>query len=210
MTPEIFHSIILIFTTAFSFMLVKTSLHQYDLQITAIIFVFYFVLKRIFRNQLLSSQLLDSVVFTLIILNIINSTGGPNSPLFFLNYFLIFTLALLLEPVISLTFSLNLVIFYIFSFSGNNIKELLPIISLTFLTPFALILGQEHLKNEKLKIKNQKLTEENFLFLTLIVKNHLKNIKTALENFMGDHELHLIKKTVNRLERLIEKYEKQS
>lgn len=218
MTPEIFHSIILIITTAFSFFLVKTPLFQYDLQITAFLFVLYFLSKRLLKSQLiainskfLSQKLIDSVVFTLVILNFINSTGGPSSHLFFLNYFLIFALSLLLEPIISITFSLNLVIFYLINLSSNqSLKEIITIFSLPFLTPFALLLGQEHLKIQKLKIKNQKLKEETFLFLTLIIKNHLKNIKEAVENFMGDHHLQIIKKSVRRLERLIDRFEKNS
>ena len=46
------------------------------------------------------------------------------------------------------------------------------------------------------------------LFITLLIKNHLKNIKEAVENFVGDHELDIIKKSASRMEKLIEKYEK--
>lgn len=246
MSQEIFHSIILIFTIALSFSLVKTPFYQYDLQITALIFIVYFLTKKIFSQQSKNTptsgrqleykqslvktstpstlsfsfnyphQLLDSVIFTLLILNIVNSTGATKSPLFFLNYFLIFALSLILEPIISITTALTLVIFYLFSLPENpSIKELIPIFSLPFLTPFALFLGQEHIKNEKLKAQGSRLKniiaknqEESFLFLSLILKNHIKTIKEAVENFMGDHELHQIKKSVHRMEKLIEEYEK--
>ncbi len=210
MSVEIFHSIVLILTIAFSFLLVKTQFYQYDLQITALIFIIYFSIKRILpklritNRQLPSYQILDSVIFTLLILNIVNSTGATKSPLFFLNYFLIFALSLILEPIISITATLTLVIFYLFSLPENQtINELLPIFSLPFLTPFALFLGQERVKNEKLE-------EDSFLFLSLVIKNHLKNIKEAVDNFMGDHELHKIKKSAHRMERLIEEYEKSN
>lgn len=220
MPAEIFHSIILILTIAFSFLLTKTFFYQYDLQITALIFIVYFLGKKIAsqssKNIVLDGRLtddqriFDGVIFTLIVLNIINSTGATQSPLFFLNYFLIFALSLLLEPIISITTTLTLVIFYLLSLPPNqSLKELLPIFSLPFLTPFALLLGQEHIKIQKLKTKNQKLREETFLFLALVIKNHLKNIKDAVENFMGDHELEIIEKNIQRLEKLIEKYEKQ-
>ena len=221
MPVEIFHSIILVFTIAFSFLLTKTAFYQYDLQITALIFIIYFLGKKIAsqssKNIRLSDRLtdyhrsFDAVIFTLIILNIVNSTGATQSPLFFLNYFLIFALALLLEPVISITATLTLVIFYLLSLPPDqSLKQLLPIFSLPFLTPFALLLGQEHIKIQKLKVKNQKLKEDNFLFLSLIIKNHLKIIKEAVENFTGDHELEQINKSTQRIEKLIEKYEKQS
>jgi len=221
MSPEIFHSIILILTIAFSFLLIKTPFYQYDLQITAFIFIIYFLLKKFlskYQTTNIKYRLFDSVIFTLLILNIINSTGATKSPLFFLNYFLIFALSLLLEPIISITTTLTLVIFYLLSLpQDQSLKELLPIFSLPFLTPFALFFGQEHIKNTKLKAQSSKLKniiaknqEESFLFLSLIVKNHLKNIKKAVENFMGDHELDIIKKNTSRMEHLIDKFEKSS
>jgi hypothetical protein len=215
MSLEIFHSIILILTITFSFILIKTPFYRYDLHITALIFIVYFLAKRILPKlpitnyQLLSSRIVDSIIFTLIILNIVNSSGGTKSPLFFLNYFLIFALSLILEPIISITTTLTLVIFYLLSLPENqSIQELLPIFSLPFLTPFAMFLGQEYVENIKLKTKNEKLEEDSLLFLSLIIKNHLKNIKKAVENFMGDHELEQIKKSTHRMEKLIEKFEK--
>ncbi len=215
MSPAIIHSIILVFTIAFSFVFSKTSFAQYDLQISALLFLILFLGKRFFKDK---SRLLESVVFTLIVLIIINSTGGITSDFFFLIYFLLFSLSLLLEPIISITTTLTLVIFYIMSLPENQeIKGLLPIFSLAFLTPFAMFLGQEFKKNYKLRIANSALKktiisnqEETFLFLSLMLKNHLKSIKHAVENFMGDHQLHQIKKHTREIERLIEKFEKES
>ncbi|PIP15115.1 hypothetical protein COX47_01465 [Candidatus Roizmanbacteria bacterium CG23_combo_of_CG06-09_8_20_14_all_35_49] len=114
-----------------------------------------------------------------------------------------------MEPIISITTTLTLIIFFLFSLPANqSFSTLLPIISLAFITPFALYLGEEHRKNEKLKVKNEKTKEETFLFLSLLLKNHLKNIKEAIENFVGDHELTSIRKSVSRMEKLIEKFEK--
>ena len=73
-----------------------------------------------------------------------------------------------------------------------------------------MFMGSEHIKIRQLAEKNEKNKEETFLFLSLLLKNHLKNIKEALENFVGDHELGIIKKSVQRMEKLIEKFENQS
>ena len=54
----------------------------------------------------------------------------------------------------------------------------------------------------------EKLKEDTFLFLSLVLKNHLKNINHAVENFTGDHQLEIIKKSAHRMEKLIEKFEK--
>jgi len=209
MTKEIVHSLVLVFTIVLTFIFPKTNLASYELQITAGLFVILYLAKKIFVPESSQSRLIESVIFTLVILGIINSTGGLSSPFFFLRYFLLFSLSLLLEPIISITTTLTLIIFFLFSLPANqSFSTLLPIISLAFITPFALYLGEEHRKNEKLKVKNEKTKEETFLFLSLLLKNHLKNIKEAIENFVGDHELTSIRKSVSRMEKLIEKFEK--
>jgi hypothetical protein len=73
-----------------------------------------------------------------------------------------------------------------------------------------MFMGQEYTQISKLKSQNSKLKEDTFLMLSLMLKNHIKNIKNAVENFMGDRELHEIKKSAHRMEKVIEEYEKSS
>ncbi len=209
MSREIIHSVILIIAIVLGFVFPRTSLANYDFQITAFLFLILYLAKKFFIVKSSPSRLIESVVFTLIIISIVNTTGGVSSPFFFLIYFLLFSLSLLLEPLISVTTTIALIVFYLLSLPQNqDVKTLLPIISLAFITPFALFLGSEHRKNEKFKIKNEKLQADAFLFVSLLLKNHLKNIKEAVENFVGDHELDIIKKSADRMEKLIEKFEK--
>ena len=209
MTKEIIHSLILIATIVLAFIFPKTNLANYELQITAGLFVILYLVKKLVVSQSSSSRLIESVIFTLIIVGIVNSTGGVNSLFFFLIYFLLFSLSLLIEPIISITTTITLVVFFLLSVpQGQNWKNLLPIISLAFITPFAMFLGEEYKRSEKLEVKSEKLQEDAFLFVSLLLKNHLKNIKEAVENFVGDHELDIIKKSASRMEKLIEKFEK--
>jgi hypothetical protein len=141
-------------------------------------------------------------------MGVVNSTGGLTSPFFFLIYFLLFSLSIILEPIISITTTVALIIFFLLNLPANqDFKILMPIISLAFITPFAMFMGQEQIEAQKSKLKNQKQKEETYLFLSLLIKNHLKNIREALENFVDDHQLEIIKKSVQRMERLIEKFE---
>jgi hypothetical protein len=78
---------------------------------------------------------------------------------------------------------------------------------MAFLTPFAMYMGKEHEESQKAKVKTQKIQEDALLFVSLMLKNHLKNIKEAVENFVGDHELGVIRKSVERMEKLIDKFE---
>jgi len=211
MTKEIIHAIILIVVVAISFIIPKTNLANYDLQISAGLFIILFLSKRFFLPTSPRSRLLESVVFSFVILSIINTTGGITSPFFFLIYFLLFSLSLLLEPIISLTTTIVLIILFLLSLPSNQgLKQLLPIISLAFLTPFAMFMGEEYNQIRRLADKDQKSKTEILLFLSLMLKNHLKNIKNAVENFLGDQQLHEIKKNAQKMEKLIEEFENKS
>jgi hypothetical protein len=204
MTKEIIHSLVMVATIAITFIFPKTSFAQYDLQIIAVLFIILFAGKKFFNV----SRLLESVIFTLVIFIIVNTTGGAASPFFFLIYFLMFSLALILEPVISIVTTLASVIFFlIFLPQQQSINSLLPIFALVFLTPFALYMGKEHIKNDILKNRNQNLQKDTFLFHSLILKNHIKNIKNSIENFMGDHQLSDIKNSTLEIEKLMEKFD---
>lgn len=208
MSKEIIHALILIFTIVLAFILPKTNLAQYDLQISAGLFILLYLTKNFIVSKNIYSRLIESVVFTLIIMGIVNSTGGLTSPFFFLIHFLLFSLSIILEPIISITTTVTLIIFFLLNLPPNqNFNTLMPIISLAFITPFAMFLGQEKLESEKLKVKSEKTKENTFLFLSLLLKNHLKNIRDAAQNFVGDHQLEIIKKSAQRMEKLIEKFE---
>ncbi|PIY72356.1 hypothetical protein COY87_01405 [Candidatus Roizmanbacteria bacterium CG_4_10_14_0_8_um_filter_33_9] len=213
MSPEIIHSLILILCICFGFVFPKTSLAQYDLQIITILFIILFVGRKLINTN--KSRLIESVIFTLVILFVINTTGELASPFFFLLYFLIFSLALLLEPIISVTTSLALILFFVITLpSTEPIQRLIPAFALAFLTPFALFMGKEYKEAQNSNIKVQKLEtklgtskEDTYLFLSLMIKNHLQSMNQAIDNFIGDHELLTIRKHIRNIEHLIEKFE---
>ena len=208
MSKEIIHALILIFAIVLTFIFPKTNLAQYDLQISAGLFIILYLTKKIFISKNIYSRLIESVIFTLVIMGIINVTGGLDSPFFFLIYFLLFSLSIILEPIVSITTTATLIVFFLLNLPQNqNFKTLIPIISLAFITPFAMFLGSEHIKIRQLAEKNEKNKEETFLFLSLLLKNHLKNIRDAAQNFVGDHQLEIIKKSAQRMEKMIEKFE---
>ena len=209
MNPEIIHSLILILIVGTTFVFPSSFFAQFDLQISAALFIVFFIMRKFIGNRI-KSHLMESIIFTFIILLTINTTGGINSPFFFLLYFLLFSLSLLLEPVVSITTTLSLMVCFMFTLPpGQSLKSLLPIFSLAFLTPFAMFMGQEFVESQKLKTTIVQNQEETFLFLSLMLKNHLKSILYTIDNFMGDHELNTIKKHVRNMEKLIEKFEKQ-
>ncbi|MFA5770087.1 MAG: hypothetical protein WC894_01165 [Patescibacteria group bacterium] len=208
MSKEIIHALILILTIVLTFIFPKTNLAQYNLQISAGLFILLYLTKKFIVSKNIYSRLIESVIFSLVIMGIVNSTGGLTSPFFFLIHFLLFSLSIILEPIISITTTVTLIIFFLLNLPANqDFKTLMPIISLAFITPFALFLGQEKIESEKLKVKSEKTKENTFLFLSLILKNHLKNIKEAAQNYAGDHQLEVIKKSTRQMEKQIEKFE---
>ena len=209
MNIEVIHAFILLLTIGLAFFYGKSDLAQYDLQITAVLFIVFFIARKFFA-QSNRSRLLESVMFTFIIISIIISTGDVQSPFYFLIYFLLFSLSLILEPIISITTTVGLIIFFLMTMPPNqDLTGLMPIFSLAFLTPFALLLGQEFLKNRELKDKTTSLQKDTFLFLSLMLKNHVKAIRESVLNFMGDHDLHEIGRHAHEMEKLIERYEKE-
>ena len=209
MTKELLHSIILVICIALAFIFPSTSLAAYDVEIVAGLFILLFVARR-FSFFSKKTRLFESVVFTFIIVGVITTTGGLASPYFFLIHFLLFTLTLLLEPLIPIIVTLTLMLFFLFSIpSAATITQLLPIFSLALMTPFALILGNEYEETKRLKRSLSNQQENTFLFLSLMLKNNLKELQKSIENFNGDHELSAMKRQVNTMGKLIDMFEKE-
>jgi hypothetical protein len=209
MTKELIHSIILIVCVALAFIFPQTPLAAYDIEIAATLFVILFIARR-FSFFSKKTRLFESVIFTFIIIGVITTTGGLSSPYFFLVHFLLFALTLLLEPLIPIVVTITLMLFFLLTITGSaTITQLLPIFSLALMTPFALILGNEYEETKRLKKSLSSQQENTFLFLSLMLKNNLKEIQKNIDNFSGDHELSLIKRQIRSMEKLIDMFEKQ-
>ena len=77
------------------------------------------------------------------------------------------------------------------------------------MTPFALILGNEYEETKRLKKSMSKQQENTFLFLSLMLKNNVKEIQKNIDNFTGDHELTAIKHQARTMDKLIDMFEKE-
>jgi len=205
MSKNISHILALILAFALSYISLNSALKNYDIQIIAFVFTIYFFLKKTVMKS--NFQLLDGMIATFIITGVVETSGGLSSPFFFLYFFLIFSLSLLLEPVISISTTLTIVFTYILTSPAEyTLKDFVPLLSLPLLTPFALVLGEEY---QQILKKNNQLKDSNF-FLTLVIKSYIKHIRSLTDNFLGDHELKEIKKTVQKMEKSIDDYEKSA
>lgn len=177
-------------------------LSYYNLQLIAVFVLFFFINQIIARHHRAKINLtIDAVIFTMIILLLVISTGGLASPLFFLIYFLMFGLALLFDPLISLSLTLAMVLFFLFTPSQSEPKnELLQLFSLVLITPVALFFGKQYLKvlqdEEKIKILEEevKITEEQIgqeesdvlLWTCLDLKKGLTGILDETSQLLAD------------------------
>jgi len=210
MTKELLHSLILVLCIALAFIFPQTPLVEYAVEVVALLFILLFIARRLsFFSK--KTRLFESAVFTLIIVGIVTSNGGLSSPYFFLIHFLLFSLTLLLEPIIPIIVTMVLMLFFLFSQTGPfSFTQLIPIFSLLFMTPFALILGNEYEETKRLKKSISSQQENTFLFLSLMLKNSLREMQKNLDNFRGDAELTAMKRQVRTMEKQIDMFEKES
>jgi len=193
-------------------------LAQYDLQLVAILFIFYFFFKRVTPAKE-KFVFVEVLIFVFVITSTVFSTGGINSPFFFLLYFLLFAIALILEPISSLVLTIAMVIMFMgISDTNSGLRDLLPVFSLPFIAPFAKYLGdlqrkyyrqKEQLKSlEKSKAKSVATQsfekEQTLMFLTTVLHSHLEDVDEHLKNFMGDSDLDYLKEKTKELKKTVE------
>lgn len=179
---------------------------NYNLQLTGLFVVFYFLTRMFFSKKLSFSAItLEIVTFTAILLILLSSTGGLNSPLFFLVYFLLFIVSLLFDPPVTLVLTLALTLF--FAKTLTTLHAALQLLSIIFIAPLAIYFGNQYLRllesQEKIKIlvkQSRKLSaisnklsanitnEEtnSLLWLSLEFKNSLLKIIHQTSELLSD------------------------
>lgn len=116
-------------------------------------------------NKLFSAKAGEIFFISTIVLLMIEITGGIDSPIYFLNYFLLFGLPLISRPITALIFTASIILFYIPELVRNfNTDVLLRIGSILLLLPLSYFLSNELMKrqreNQILKEKARKIEEE--------------------------------------------------
>jgi hypothetical protein len=162
-------------------------LSLYNLQLIALFVIFYFLSHFLSKSAFLTSTI-DAIIFTIVILLLVTSTGGLSSPLFFLIYFLLFAVSLLFEPAITLV--LTAAIFVFFWPSPLVLNSLIQLLSVLLILPLSVFLGRQYLKvleaHQEIKIlkkESQKLEKsitseetDSLLWLSLNLKEGLLQI----------------------------------
>lgn len=208
MTSVIVESVIISLSVLSGFLLSFVAEDADEVFIVALLFVIYFLGKKlVLKNKQRSDYIFDSAVFTVVVVLTVVTSGGLASPLYFLLYFLLFGVGLLVQPLVSLTTSITIAILLVYSGQTHPSSSLPALISLPFITPFAVLLGKEFRKAKKLEDAHTTMKETSLIFLSTVLKEHIQHIGDLAENFKGDHELDAIKRSVRRTKKLVDKFE---
>lgn len=142
------------------FWVINEKVSIYSLQLSGILLLTLVITHRILKP--VSFKLVESTVSTMAVLLVTQATGGITSPLFFLNYFLLFELSLLLEPAIPMILSIFLIFFYFFTSEMSTSPFLITaLLAFPCMTPLAYYFGKIYDKEEnqkrELKALNRKI-----------------------------------------------------
>jgi len=146
----------------------------YTLQVVALLIIIYLLKPTLLKNFQISLDLenkINAFVLTSTSLLLIFSTGGAESPFFFMLYFLLFGIAFLFQPKITLAYSIILIT--LLSNQIESPQNLLRLFSLIFITPLALFFGKQYLQNLEAKKEIRILKKQ-----TIKTKKALKNQET--------------------------------
>lgn len=123
----------------------SSELAPFSLQLTAGLILFIVLTHKLLQSD--NFILSESAVSAIAVVLIVTATGGFASPFFFLNYFLLFELSILLEPIVSIVITLALMLFYLFSNQlGSSLFNLTILFSFIFMTPLAYYSGKFYRK----------------------------------------------------------------
>ena len=112
-------------------------------------------------NELFIGSNSEAFSITVGLILMVLLTGGIQSPLFFLLYFLLFGMAFLFEPPTIFIFLLGLItIFAIPTLQDDVFGNLIKVGSLAFLAPIAYFFSREFKHREQLEKKIEKNTEK--------------------------------------------------
>lgn len=151
-------AIVLILIITATFLWQKSSLSSYTISLLGFLTVSYilttFSKKITYKPFPIMILIISSILLIL-------STGGFHSPLFFLIYFLSFTIAFVLLPETVFVFNTILFLFFLpESIQGDTLANLTKLLSLFLLCPIAYFFGKEIRQREKRTKRTKEVAEK--------------------------------------------------
>lgn len=201
----IFQNLVLIASFILIFIWQKANLTEYTVALLGILIALYLVvsISRKSANGFLATEkegafgifILNTLIFLLIF-----STDSINSPLFFLLYFLAFSVAFIFEPAVILIFVTGAMLILLPDALKEDVTfNLLKIGSILFISPLAYFFSLEYRKNQ-----NQ---EESIEALKERTKEAADTISKDLEEVIKDEKQNLKEQDMDKLNEVLEETE---
>lgn len=192
----------LICAMIFVFLVLNTPLSDFITQILALLIIFSIIFVVIQRrrnkglpaaclpdgqgrqgDELFIGSLREVFVITVGIILTVFLTGGIQSNLFFLLYFLLFGIAFLFEPATVFVFLIGLVAVFIQpALKDDVLSNLIKLGSLAFLSPIAFFFGREFKRRESLEKEVEDKTGEIIEDVdSLLHSSHVENDDEEVE-----------------------------
>lgn len=149
----IIQSTILAAVAVAAYIVAKSDLSDYKLQIGAFFLAVYIAVQFLHKHKIMPGlfelkTLIDATILAFITSLLIFTTGGTQSPVFFLLYFLLFGLVFPLEPVTVFPFSATLaVLLLLISESQDMFTQILQASSLVVIAPIADLFAKTYFQN---------------------------------------------------------------
>ena len=186
-----------------SFLLVfiweMTTISLYTIPILGALIFFYLLLSfrkkgRGFLNLGGDNPWIIFILNTLILL-LIFTTDGINSPIFFLLYFLGFGIAFVFEPLVVFVFVIGVILIFIPDVLKNDVtNNILKMFSLLLISPLAFFFSNEYKKSDKQQDKIEQIKERE--------EEAGKTIAEDIDEIIEDNNLN--QKSTEKLNEILE------
>lgn len=170
---------------------ITPSLNPYNLQLIGALILLYFASRLIFRS-VARSFFIATIVLIDIVLLLIFSSGGINSPIFFILDFLLFAIALLIAPYQAAVASIILISIFLFqNYASLNTPIIINLLSLVLITPLAVAFSKSYLQNLQAQGKILLLKEairdeetDSLLWISTTAKPSLATVLNSLTDIV--------------------------
>ena len=200
----VLQALVLIFSFVFVFVWKETPLINYTVALSGVLIVGYILLSARKKGKGFMNMGGEGPwgIFFLntVILLLIFSTGGIDSALFFLLYFLGFGIAFVFEPMLIFVFVLGVILIFVpDAIKGDLLVNSLKLGSLLLISPLAFFFGIEYRKNDKEDEAIEALEERT--------KEAADTISEDIEEVIKDEKANLKEEDMEKLNEILEETE---
>jgi signal transduction histidine kinase len=200
----VLQALVLIFSFVFVFVWKETPLVNYTVALSGVLIVGYILLSARKKGKGFINMGGEGPwgIFFLntVILLLIFSTGGIDSVLFFLLYFLGFGIAFVFEPMLIFVFVLGVILIFVpDAIKGDLLVNSLKLGSLLLISPLAFFFGIEYRKNDKEDEAIEALEERT--------KEAADTISEDIEEVIKDEKANLKSEDMEKLNEILEETE---